>query len=122
MTKFELGEGRAWSFTASANTTSGVAVYFDVDKVRPTTAVSQHVAGISLIPASAGKVISVLIEGIADVYVTGANIVAGDLLGPGAGGVRERAWSQLNDRRYDLGVALESAAANGDRIKVKLLW
>ena len=121
--QIEFGEGRVWSFVASVATTSGVLVYFDGAKVRGTTAVSQHIAGISLIPASAGKPISVMMEGIANMLVTGANVAAGDLLGPGAGAgyARERAHSGLNERRYDAAIALE-AIGTGTRGKVKLLW
>jgi hypothetical protein len=123
--QYELGTGRVWSFEASANTTSGVLVYLagGDSKVRVTTAVSQQVMGISLVPASAGRQISVLMEGIANALITGANVVAGDLLGPGAGNgyLRERAHSQLNEARYDAAVALEDIAT-GTRGKVKLYW
>ena len=119
----ELGTGRVWSFEASVHTTSGVLVYLEGGKARVTTAVSQQVLGISLIPASAGRQISVMMEGIANALVTGAAVVAGDLLGPGAGDghLRERAHSQLNETRYDAGVALEDIA-QGARGKVKLYW
>lgn len=122
--QLEFGEGRVWSFEASVATTSGVWVYFQGGKVRPTTAVSQHVAGISLFPASAGKQCTVGLEGVYNALVTGANIIAGDLLGPGAGAgyARERTHSSENVRAYDGGVALETPATNGARIKVKLLW
>lgn len=120
--QIEFGAGRVWSFVASANTTSGVAVYFDGPKVRPTTAASQHVAGVSLIPASAGKPVSVMMEGVANVLITGASVIAGDLLGSEKDGhLRERTWSQLNERRLDAAVALETIA-QGQRGKVKLLW
>jgi hypothetical protein len=118
----EIGEGRVWSFVASANATSGVLLRFDLGKVRPTTAASQHVAGVSLIPASAGQVISVMMEGIANVLITGASVVGADLLGSAAAGhAQERAWSGLNERRYDAAVALDTIA-NGARGRVKLLW
>jgi len=121
--QIEFGEGRVWSFTASVNVTSGVLVYFDGAKVRGTTAVSQHVVGISLVPASAGKQVSVGIEGIYNAWITGAAVIAGDLLGPGAGNgyLRERTHSGLNERRYDAAIALETIAT-GTKGKVKLLW
>lgn len=120
--QFEFGEGRVWSFEASVATTSGVLVYIQGGKVRPTTAASQHVVGISLIPASAGKQVSVLTEGVANVKCTGAAVIAGDLLGSAADGTAaERTWSQLNERKLDAGVALETIA-NGSRGKVKIIW
>lgn len=120
--QFEFGEGRVWSFEASVATTSGVAVYLQGGKVRPTTAASQHVVGVSLIPASAGRQVSVLTEGIANALCTGAAVIAGDLLGSAVGGaLQERTWGQLNERRLDAGVALETIA-NGSRGKVKIIW
>ena len=120
--RIEIGEGRVWSFEASVATTSGVAVYFQGGKVRTTSAASQHMAGISLIPASAGKQISVMLEGIANAWITGAAVVAGDLLGSNtAGHLRERTWASTNERNLDAGVALETIA-QGQRGKVKLLW
>lgn len=121
--QYELGTGRVWSFEASVNTTSGVLVFLEGGKARITTAVSQQVLGVSLIPASAGRQISVLMEGIANALVTGAAIAAGDLLGAGAGDgyLNERAHSQLNETRYDAAVALEDIAT-GTRGKVKLYW
>jgi len=121
MTQIEYGEGRVWSFEASVNTTSGVVVYIDGGKIRPTTAASQNVVGVSLIPASAGKQCAVIMEGIVKIPTTGVGTVtAGDLFGGGAGGkAAERAWSQDNERRYDLGFALESVARNAS-CKIKL--
>lgn len=121
--QIELGTpGRIWKFEASVATTSGVWVYFQGGKIRPTTAASQHVAGVSLTPASAGKLCTVIMEGIVKAPVTGAAVIAGDLLGAGAGGkAAERTWSGLNQRHLDAGVALETIA-NGAKGKVKLLW
>jgi len=121
--QYEFGLAQTWSFEASVNTTSGVLCYLTGGKVRGTTAVSQHTIGISLIPASAGKQISIMMQGIANALVTGASITAGVLLGPGAGdgALRARAHSQLNESRYDSAIALESITT-GTRGKVKLLW
>jgi len=120
--QYEFGAGRVYNFIASANVTSGVLCYFDGGKVRPTTAASQHVAGISLVPASAGKPVSVMVEGVANLLISGAAIIGGDLLGSFAGGTAtERAWSGLNERNLDAGVALETIA-DATRGKVKLLW
>jgi hypothetical protein len=120
--QYEFGAGRVYNFVASANTTSGVLVYMDGGQVRPTTAASQHAMGISLIPASAGKPVSVMIEGVANLLISGAAIVAGDLLGSFAGGTAtERTHSNLNERRLDVGIAFETIA-NATRGKVKLLW
>lgn len=120
--QIEYGEGRVWSFTASANTTSGQTVYFDGTAVRACSALSQHVVGVALIPASAGKPISVMIEGICRVKVSSSAVIVGDLLGSQADGkAAERTWSGLNQRRLDLGVALEGIA-NNTVGKIKLLW
>ena len=120
--QYEFGDGRVMNLIASANVTSGVLCYFDGGKVRPTTAASQHVAGISLVPASAGKPVSIMIEGVANLLISGAAIIGGDLLGSFAGGTAtERTWSALNERRLDAGMALETIADN-TRGKVKLLW
>ena len=124
--QLEFGEGRVWSFTASVNVTSGILVKLDaagLGTVRPCTAASEACLGISLIPASAGKQVSVGIEGIYNVWVSSAAVIAGDLLGTFTGGsARERAFGVENDRRsYDVGLALE-AIANGARGKVKLYW
>jgi len=120
--QYEFGAGRVYNFIASANTTSGVLVYLQGGKVRPTTAASQHSAGISLVPASAGKPVSVMIEGVANLLISGAAIVGGDLLGTFADGTAtERTWTGDNERRLDVGVAFETIANNA-RGKVKLLW
>ena len=112
-----------WSFVASANVTSGQVVQIDGGKVKPVTAASQHVFGVALIPASIGKPVSVIMEGIVKVQTTGVgNATAGDLFGGGAGGyAAKRTWSQLNERRLDLGVAIENITRNA-KGKIKLLW
>lgn len=122
MTQYEYGVGRVWTFEASANTTSGQVVQIDGGKVKPTTAASQHAIGVALIPASAGKFVSVIMEGIVKIPTTGVgNASAGDLFGGGAGGkAAKRTWSQLNDRRYDLGFAIEDITRNASG-KIKLI-
>ena len=120
--QIEYGTGRVWSFEASVATTSGVVCVLEGGKVRSATAVSKHSIGVCLVPASAGKQCSIMIEGIVRVRASDAAIVAGDLLGTFAGGkVNERTWSGLNERRYDVGVALEDIA-NDAYGKIKLLW
>jgi len=121
MTQWYYGVGEIWSFEASVATTSGVVVYIQGGKVRPTTAASQHCIGVSLVPASAGEQCSVIMEGIVKIPTTGVgSVTAGDLFGAGAGGkAAERAWSQLNERNLDLGFALESVARNAN-CKIKL--
>lgn len=121
--QIEYGEGRVWSFVASVNTTSGVVVYIDDGKVRPVTATSQHVFGVALMRASAGRPVSVIMEGIVKVQTTGVGTIdAGDLFGSGTDGkAAERASSGLNQRRLDLGFAIESAARNA-KVKIKLAW
>jgi predicted RNA-binding protein len=122
--QIEYGDGRVWAFEASANCTSGIWVQFDGGKVKPTTTVSEHIAGVTAVRASAGNMVTVIMEGVVNAPVTGAAVVAGDLLGAGAtlvGKVRERTWGPDNVRCYDGGVALETIA-NGSRGKIKLLW
>jgi hypothetical protein len=120
--QYEFGEGRVWSFEASVATTSGLLCYIQGGKVRGTTAASQHVIGISLVPASAGRQVSIGVEGVYNVLITGAAVVAGDLLGSDTSGhAGERTHGAANQRRYDAGIALETIA-NGARGKVKLLW
>ena len=123
--QIEVGSpGHIWKFTASVACTSGIWVFFEGGKVRPTSTVSQHIAGVTLTPASAGKLCTVIMEGIVKAPVTGAAVIAGDLLGAGAtlsGTVRERTWSSLNVDCFNGGVALETiaTAAKG---KIKLIW
>jgi len=124
--QLEYGEGRVWSFTASVNVTSGILVKLDsagLGTIRPCTAASEAALGISLVPASAGRQVSVGIEGIYNVWVSSAAVIAGDLLGSFTdGSAYERTAGIENDRRsYDVGVALETIAA-GARGKVKLYW
>lgn len=121
MTQWYYGVGEIWSFEASVATTSGVVVYIQGGKVRPTTAASQNVVGVSLVPASAGEQCAVIMEGVVKIPTTGVGTVtAGDLFGGGAGGkAAERAWGQLNQRNLDLGFALESVARNAS-CKIKL--
>ena len=120
--QIEYGTGRIWTFTASVATTSGVVCYLQGGKVRSATAVSQHSIGVCLVPASAGRACSIMIEGIVRVRASDAAIVAGDLLGTFADGkVNERTWSGLNQRQLDVGVALEDIANNAYG-KIKLLW
>ena len=121
--QIEYGKGQVWSFEASVAVTSGQVVYVDGGKVRPTTATSQHVFGVALMPASAGKQCSVIMEGIVKVSTTGVGtVVAGDLFGSGASGkAAERTSTQLNVRSLDLGYAIEAAARNA-KAKIKLCW
>ena len=121
--QIEYGDGRVWSFEASVAVTSGQVVYVQAGKVRPTSAASQHVFGVALIPASAGKQCSVIMEGIVKVQTTGVgSVVAGDLFGSGAGGfAAERTSASTNERRLDLGYAIESVARNA-KAKIKLCW
>lgn len=121
--QIEYGEGRVWSFEASVATTSGVLVYLENGKCRPTTAVSQHVLGVSLIPASAGYMCSVIMEGIVKIYTTGVGAVtAGALVGPGlAGKGAVKTETGACERRYWAGHAIEDAARNA-RVSIKLAW
>ena len=120
--QIEFGRGHVWSFTVSANVTSGQVVYFDGAKVRPCSAASQHSVGVALVPASAGRQVSIMIEGVCRVKASAAGIVAGDLLGTFADGkVTERTWANTNERNLDVGVALETIA-EGAVGKIKLLW
>jgi len=121
--QIEYGEGRVWSFVATANVTSGQVVYVENGQVRPTSATSQHVFGVALIPASAGKPVSVIMEGIVKIQTTGVDTVtAGDLFGSGVDGKgAERASTQLNERRLDLGFAIEDASRDA-KVKIKLAW
>jgi len=121
--QIEYGEGRVWSFKATANVTSGQVVYVQAGQVRPTSAASQHVFGVALMPASATKQCSVIMEGIVKITVTGVGTVdAGDLFGSGTDGKgAERTSTQLNERRLDLGYAIEDSARNA-KAKIKLAW
>ena len=121
--QIEYGEGRVWSFKATANVTSGQVVYVQEGQVRPTSAASQHVFGVALMPASATKQCSVIMEGIVKVDTSGVGtVVAGDLFGSGADGKAvERTNEQLNERRLDLGWAIETVARNA-KVKIKLAW
>ena len=120
--QIEYGEGLVWSFEASKNITSGVVCMFSDGKVWTATAVSHHSIGVCLVPASAGKKVSIMIEGVVRVRASAAAIVAGDLLGTfAAGKVHERTWAATNERRHDVGVALETIANNAYG-KIKLLW
>jgi len=121
--QIEYGEGRVWSFVATANVTSGQVVYVENGLVRPTSAASEHVFGVALIPASATKPVSVIMEGIVKVQTSGVgSVTAGDLFGSGADGKAvERANAQENERRYDLGFAIEDASRNA-KVKIKLAW
>jgi len=121
--QIEYGEGRVWSFAASVAVTSGQVVYIQGDKVRPTSATSQHVFGVALIPASAGYQVSVIMEGIVKIATTGVGAsVGGTLFGSstdGKGGARTS--SSTNQRNLDLGYCIEGAARNA-KAKIKLLW
>lgn len=123
--QIEYGEGRVWSFYATANITSGQVVHIKTGTayVKPVSAASQHVLGVALVPASNGNQVSVIMEGIVKVQTTGVgSVVGGDLFGSGAGGfAAERTWGSTNERRLDLGVAIENAARNA-KAKMKLLW
>lgn len=121
--QIEYGEGRVWSFTASVACTSGALVYLDGGKCRPTTAVSQHILGVALIPASAGNACSVIMEGIVKIYTTGVGtVLAGDLFGPGADGkAAEKTETGAAERRYIAGHALEAGDRNS-RVMIKLAW
>ncbi len=120
--QIEFGEGRVWSFEASANVTSGQVVIFDGNKVRHCSAASQQSVGVALFPASVGRQCAVMIEGVCRVKASAAAVIAGDLLGTFPDGkVTERTWANTNERQLDVGVALETIA-EGAVGKIKLLW
>ena len=123
MTQIEYGEGRVWSFTASTAITSGTVVAITAGKVRVVAAASEHVFGVALMPASEGKPVPVIMEGIVKIQTTGVgDSVGGALFGSGAGGFAEaRTNSQLNERRLDLGYAIENISRN-TKGKIKLCW
>lgn len=122
--QIHFGEARVWSFEATANITSGQVVYIDDGgRVRPTSAASQHVFGVALIPASVGRQCSIIMEGVVRVLTSGVgDVVGGDLFGGGADGKAvERTSAQENERRLDLGFAVEASSRN-TRAMIKLCW
>ena len=73
----EKGKGEVWSFTAAANMTSGIAVFLSGSEKVGIAHYSNNAIGVTLTPASAGKQVSVILQGVAEVESTGA-IVFGD--------------------------------------------
>lgn len=122
--QIEYGRGDVWKFEVTSNITSGQVVQMsgtESGMVRPCNDASAHVIGIALTPASAGEWVGVVMDGVIEVYVTGVgSVVAGDLFGGGVGGrASERAWSDGNECRYNLGYAIEAGARNG-QIRMRL--
>lgn len=113
-------EGRKIPFTAGAAITAGQVVELTADEtVAPTAGASSKVIGVALMDAAANEKVTVVTEGVVEVVASGA-INAGDKVKSAANG-QVAAVTLGTDPDYQIiGVALTSAAAAGDKIKIKL--
>lgn len=117
----EYVEGKAIPLTAGAAITAGQVVELTGDeKVGPTGGVSTKVIGVALMDAAANERVTVITEGVVEVTAAGA-ISAGDKVQSATGG-KVATWSAsaAGDSAKIMGIALEAASADGDKIKIKL--
>jgi len=119
MTQIEYGKGDVWSFEASRACTSGVFVVLDGGKVKPAAYSGAGLVGVTLIPASAGDYVSVVMNGIVKVMVTGGDGTAGNLIRASDGYAFP--FTPNGSERHDLvaGILLEDTT-NGNTGKIKL--
>ena len=114
-------EGRFVKATAGAAITAGQLVELTGDEtVAPASAGSTKVLGVAMKDAAAGELVTVITEGVVEVTAAGA-VSAGSKVQAAANG-QVSAWSATaaGDSAKLVGVALTSAAAAGDKIKIKL--
>lgn len=112
-------EGRFVKATAGAAITAGQLVELTGDEtVAPASADSTTVLGVAMKDAAANELVTVITSGVVEVTASGA-ISAGAKVAADAGG-KVKAWSAsaAGDSAKIVGVALTSAAADGDTIKV----
>lgn len=112
-------EGRFVKATAGAAVTAGQLVELtDNETVAPASADSTKVVGVAMKDAAANELVTVVTEGVVELTASGA-IAAGDRVAADAGG-KVKAWSAAaaGDSAKIVGVALTSASADGDKVKV----
>lgn len=114
-------EGRFVKATAGAAITAGQLVELTGDEtVAPASAGSTKVLGVAMMDAAANELVTVITEGVVEVTASGA-ISAGSKVAADAGG-KIKAWSAAaaGDSAKIVGLAITSAAADGDKVKIKL--
>ncbi len=114
-------EGRMIVMTAGAAVSEGQLVELTGDEtVGPASAGSTKVIGVALKDAAQNEKVTVVTEGVVEVTAAGA-INAGDKVQAAANG-QVSAWSAsaAGDSAKIIGLAITSAAAAGDTIKIKL--
>ncbi len=94
-----------------------VTVVSSVVGVQKTTAASSKVIGVTYTKRPQGRKIGVCDRGIV-VVIASAAIAAGALIQSAAGG-KVATWAGTNAHEI-IGIALQAASADGDRIRVKL--
>ncbi|AIY89905.1 DUF2190 family protein [Geoglobus acetivorans] len=125
-------EGRSIKATAGAAITAGQLVELTGDEtVAPTSGASSKVLGVAMKDAAAGEQVTVITEGVVEVTAAGA-ISAGDLVQSAANGQVEvfsatKTYTDsggntvsVDDVTMVVGRAITSAAAAGDKVKIKL--
>ena len=125
-------EGRFVKARAGAAITAGQLVELTGDEtVVPTSGASAKVLGVALKDAAQDELVTVITEGVVEVIAAGA-ISAGDKVQSAAGG-KVAAFTatkqytdsagntvDVEDAKMIVGKAITSAAADGDKVKIKL--
>ena len=114
-------EGRFVKAKAGVDITAGQLVELTGDEtVAPASSDSTKVLGVALMDAAANELVTVITEGVVEVTASGA-ISAGAKIAAATGG-KVKTWtaSAAGDSAKIVGIALTSAAADGDKIKIKL--
>ncbi len=114
-------EGRFIKAKAGAAITAGQLVELtDDETVAPATENSTKVIGVAMMDAAVNELVTVVTEGVVEVTASGA-ISAGGKVAADAGG-KVKAWSAAaaGDSAKIVGVALTSAANDGDKVKILL--
>ncbi len=130
----EYIEGKAIPMKAAQAITAGQVVELTGDEqVAPTAGASAKVLGVALMDAQAGEKVTVITEGVVEVTAAGA-IAAGDKVVAAANGQVAKytpydvpttfadtdVEAAVAEAQKVIGIALTSATASGDKIKIKL--
>jgi len=116
--QIEFGVGETWGeLLAGEAITSGLVVAMSGDGTIKIGQCSDNILGINLIPASSGRPVSLQMEGVVKLLVTGAAANAGQYVGASNGNLEGRSY--VVKTIHTVGIALEDIAI-GSRGKIKL--
>jgi hypothetical protein len=117
--QIEFGKGHTWSFDASETITSGIIVTVIDDEHVRLAHYSEHAIGVTLLPASINKWASVMMNGVVQILITGADATAGQRVRATNGNGFPITLGNAEKHNLEIGYMLESVS-NGSKGLVKL--